>query len=159
MTLTRWNPRREMMRLRNELDRLFDETMELPRWASVEPIGGPALDVVEKDDAFVVKASLPGIKPDDLDISISDNALTIRGEAKDEETTADGQYHLRERQYGAFARTVSLPTAVDVESVEATYKDGLLTLTALKTEDVKRKRITVKSADSRKMLESEVAEK
>lgn len=158
MTLTRWNPRREMMRLRNEFDRFFDDTLDYPRWAGIESFAGPALDVSENDDAYIVKASLPGIKPEDLDISITDNILTIKGETKEEETISEGKYHLRERRFGAFSRTVALPTTVDAESVDATYEDGILTLTALKTEDVKRKRITVKSVDSTKMLEGEVAE-
>lgn len=152
MTLIRWNPRRDMMRLRNEFDRLFDETMEFPRFRWSEQLESPAVDVVEKEDAFVVKASLPGIKADDLDISIKDNILIIKGEVSEEETVSEERYHLRERRFGSFSRTIALPTSVDIESVEANYEDGVLTLTAPKTEDVKVKHIEVKSA---KMLESE----
>lgn len=157
MTLARWNPMKDMMRLRNEFDRLFDETMDLPSWRWSESLGGPAVDVAESDDAYIVKASLPGIKPDDLDISITDNILSIKGEVKAEKTISEEQYHLRERRYGAFARTITLPTSVEADSVEAEYKDGVLTLTAPKTEDVKRKRIAVKSVESTKMLADEAA--
>ena len=159
MTLVRWNPMRDMMRLRDEFDRLFDESMDFPAWRWSEPVDGPAVDVAESDEAYIVKASLPGIKPEDLDISITDNILSIKGEVKAEETIAEGHYHMRERRYGAFTRTITLPASVDVESVEATYEDGVLTLNAPKTEDVKRKRIPVKSTDTVKMLESEVAGK
>lgn len=158
MKITRWNPRHDMMRLRNEFDRLFEETMGSTSWRWVEPLGGPALDIAEQDDVFVIKASLPGMKPEELDISIRDNILTIKGELKEEKTISEEQYHLRERRYGAFSRTVSLPATVDVEAVEATYSDGVLTLTAPKTEDVKRKRIAVKTGDSTELLESEVAQ-
>jgi HSP20 family protein len=153
MTLSRWNPMRDMMRLRNEFDRLYDDTIDFPSWRWPEPAEGPAVDVVESDDAYIVKASLPGIKPDDLDVSITDNVLTIKGEVKNEETISEEQYHLRERRYGAFTRMITLPTSVDVDSVEATYEDGILTLNAPKTEDVKRKRITVTPVESTKMLE------
>ncbi|GMQ78584.1 MAG: hypothetical protein BMS9Abin02_1103 [Anaerolineae bacterium] len=159
MTLIKWNPMREMMQLRNEFDRLFDEAMDFPTWRRSEPNGGLAVDVAEKDDAYIVKASLPGIKPDDLDISITDNILTIKGEVKDEETISEKHYRLRERHYGAFTRTITLPTTVDVDAVEATYEDGVLTLNAPKTEDVKIKHITVMPVEKTKVLEGEVTKK
>ena len=159
MTLIRWNPMREMMQLRDEFDRLLDEAMEFPRWRRSEPNGSLAVDVAEKDDAYIVKASLPGIKPDDLDISITDNILTIKGEVKDEETISEKQYRFRERRYCAFTRTITLPTTVDVEAVEATYEDGVLTLNAPKTKDVKIKHITVMPVEKTRVLEGEVTEK
>ena len=157
MSLVRWSPMREMMRLRNDFDRLFEETMDLPGWQWSESLGAPAVDVAEKEDAIVVKASLPGIKPEELDVSIKDNVLTIKGEVKDEKTISEGEYHMRERRYGAFNRTVTLPSAVDVESVEANYEDGVLTLTAPKTDDAKIRRITVSSVEPDKMIEGETA--
>lgn len=156
MTITRWNPMREMLRLRNEFDRFFEDSFDLPGWRWSESIEGPAVDIAETDEAYIVKASLPGIKPDDLDISIIGNSLSIRGQVNGEETISEENYHLRERHYGAFARTVTLPASVDVESVEAAYEDGVLTLSAPKTEDVKRKRITVKSQEPAKALASEI---
>jgi HSP20 family protein len=156
MTITRWNPMREMLRLRNEFDRFFEDSFDLPGWRSSESFVGPAVDIAETDDAYIVKASIPGIKPDDLDIAITGNSLTIKGQVNGEETIAKENYHLRERHYGAFARTVTLPASVDVESVEAAYEDGVLTLSAPKTEDVKRKRITIKSQEPAKALASKV---
>lgn len=155
MTMIRWNPMRDMMRLRNEFDRLFEDSFDFQRWRGMEPFGSPAVDVAETDDQYVIKASLPGIKPEDLDISVTGNALTIKGQIDGEETISEEQYHLRERHYGAFARTITLPATVDAESVAANYEDGVLTLTAPKTEDVRRKHITVTSGQPAKLLEGE----
>lgn len=159
MTLTRWNPGRDMLRLRDEFDRLFDETFNFTRRGLLEPNGGPALDVAEQDDAYVVKASLPGIKPEELDVSITDNILTIKGEMKREDTISEEQYVLRERRYGAFTRSINLPTSVDVDAVEANYADGVLTLNVPKSEDTRRKQIAVRSVESTKMLEGESGDK
>ena len=115
--------------------------------------------MAEQDDAYVVKASLPGIKVEDLDISVTGNTLTIKGQVEDEKTISEEQYHLRERRYGSFARTITLPASVDAESVEATYEDGVLTLTAPKTEEDKRKRITVTPVNSSKLLDSKAKKK
>lgn len=154
MAIMRWNPMREMMRLRNEFDRFFEDSLEFPGWRWSDSFGGPAVDVAETDDKYIVKASLPGINPDDLDISITDNTLSIKGEVKEEKNISEERYHLRERRYGSFTRSITLPASVDIDSIEATYKDGVLTLSAPKTEEVKRKRITVRSSNP-KMLKGE----
>jgi HSP20 family protein len=146
------------MRLRDEFDRLFEESFDFPGWRRMEPFSGPAVDVAETNDHYVVKASLPGIKADDLDISVTGNTLTIKGQVEDEKTISEEQYHLRERRYGSFARAITLPASVNAESIKATYQDGVLTLTAPKSEDDKRKRITVTPVESTRMLESEAKE-
>lgn len=147
MSLTRWNPRRDMMSLRNEMNRLFEQAFEggsLGPWQS-STNWGLALDVAENDDAFVVTASVPGMKPDDLDITITNNVLTIKGEYKSDETIEEEQYHLRERRYGSFGRSISLPVTVDADAVDAQYEDGVLTLTVPKMEEAKPRRIAVKT--------------
>jgi HSP20 family protein len=154
MAIVRWNPMRDMVRLRSEFDRLFDETMELPAWRWTQPAGQLAIDVAEEEGAYIVKASVPGIKVDDLDVTIHDNVLTIKGEVKEEQDINEEKYHLRERRWGSFARSITLPTAVDVEAVEATYEDGVLTLNVPKTEAYKAKRITIKGAET-KVIEAE----
>lgn len=159
MTMIRWRPTRDIMRLRDEFDRLFEESFDFPRWRRMEPFGGPAVDVAESDDRYIVKASLPGMKADDLDISVTGNTLTIKGQVKDEKSISEEQYHLRERRFGSFSRTITLPASVDVESVTATYEDGVLTLSAPKVEDSQRKRITVTPAGSTKMLEGKAKKK
>lgn len=144
--LIRWNPMREMMSLRDEMDRLIDQTFSggsLGPWQS-STNWGLALDVAENDDAFIVTASIPGMKPDDLDITITDNVLTIKGEYKADETIEEDQYHIRERRYGSFGRSTTLPVAVNADEVDANYENGVLTLTVPKAEEVKPRRITVK---------------
>ncbi len=105
-----------------------------------------ALDVAETEDKFIVKASLPGINPDDLDITFTDNVLTIKGEIKEEQDIEEGKYHLRERRYGMFQRSIALPVPVDANKIEAVYKDGVLTLFIPKVEEIKPKKISVKAS-------------
>jgi HSP20 family protein len=156
MAIVRWNPTRDMMRLRSEFDRLFDESLELPAWRWSQPTAQLAIDVAEDDGAYIVKASVPGIKADDLDVSIIDNVLTIKGEIKEEKDVDEEKYHLRERRWGSFSRSITLPTAVDVDAVDASYEDGVLTLNVPKTEESKVKRIPIKGAET-KVIEAESA--
>ncbi len=139
---------REMNAWRSAMDRLFNEMLSEfgePRVSYDQAAWALALDVAEKDDAFIVKASLPGINPDDLEITLTDNVLTIKGEIKEDKDFEEGQWHLRERRYGAFQRSITLPTPVDSNKIDATYKDGVITLHVPKVEEVKPKRITVKA--------------
>jgi HSP20 family protein len=137
---------REMMSLRDEMDRLIEQTFSggsLGPWQSATS-WGLALDVAENEDAFIVTASVPGQKPDDLDITITDNVLTIKGEYKVDETIDEEQYHIRERRFGSFGRSITLPVAVNADEVDADYENGVLTLTVPKAEEVKPRRIEVK---------------
>jgi len=145
-TLMRWNPFQEMMNWRSEVDRLFEESFGLPqtRWQGATN-WGLALDVRENQDAFIVTAAVPGVNPDDLDITLTDNVLTIKGEVKADEVSENEQYHLHERRYGSFSRSLSLPVPVVAEEIEASYENGILTLTIPKAEEVKPKRIAVKA--------------
>ena len=144
--LIRWNPVREMMTLRNDFDRLFENFMDLPQFQENRDLNwGLALDVTENENNFTIKASVPGINPDDIDITLSDNVLTIKGEFKEEHNVEEEKYHLRERRYGSFGRSVTLPVMVNAEAVEANYSDGVLTLTVPKAEEVKPKRISIKA--------------
>lgn len=157
-TLVRWNPIREMMALRNEMDRLFNTALDSPalRWEEATTWGLP-LDVAENDDAYIVKASVPGINPDNLDITLSDNVLTIKGEFEEDKEIEEEQYQIRERHVGSFARSVTLPVAVVADKVEAAYDDGVLTLTVPKAEEVKPRRIEIKAAKSgQKTIEGKV---
>jgi HSP20 family protein len=152
MTLVRrWDPFREMAELRATMDRLLNESRNMPV-ASEDTIWMLPLDVSETEDAFIVKASIPGVNPDDIDISLTDNVLTIKAEIKEEKEIEDAKYHLRERRYGAFSRAITLPTAVDADKVEAVYENGVLTLTIPKAEAVKPRKIAVQS---HKMIEGE----
>lgn len=149
--LTRWDPFREMMTMRDITDRMLDKFFDEPVSEYRSPNWGLALDVAENEDEFIVKASVPGINPDDLDITVTKNTLTIKGEMRHEEETEEERYHLRERRYGRFARSITLPTSVDSDRIEANYVNGVLSLHLPKTEEMKPKRIEVRSGE--KMLE------
>ena len=153
--LTRRDPFRDLLSLRSAMDRMFDDTFRGSQWDWPQAMGGVdlALDVSEKEDEFVVKASVPGINPDDLDISFSDRTLTIKGEVREETEDKDEQYHLRERRYGSFSRTITLPTAVQADAIDANYDRGILTLRLPKAEEVRPKRIPVKAHQS-KMIDA-----
>jgi HSP20 family protein len=156
--IIRRDPLREMMTLRSAMDRLFDsafldETGELPTFVDALP-----LDVAETEGEYVVKASTPGIKPEDMEITYSGKTLTIKGEYKAEEEKDDMHYHLRERRYGAFARSLALPAAVKSDAIEAKYESGVLTLKLPKSEEVKPKKIAVRVAEAPSMLDGKVKE-
>jgi HSP20 family protein len=153
--IVRWSPMREMMSLRDEIDRVFDESFDmLPsvRWHKGSG-WGLALDVTEDDDNFVVKASVPGINPDDLEITLTDNVLTIKGERKEEKEVDEDRYHLRERRFGTFSRSITLPVKVNEDGIEATCENGVLTLNVPKAEEIKPRRITIGVKGGRKTLE------
>jgi HSP20 family protein len=154
-TLTRWEPFRELADMRRNMDRVMERFIEEPLFASgptwTQRNGGAwslALDVSEDADNYVVKASVPGINPDEIEITLTDNVLTIKGESKEETESKETNWHLRERRYGSFVRSVALPAPVDADKVEATNEHGVLTLRLPKAEAVKPKKITVKNTFS-----------
>jgi HSP20 family protein len=142
--LIRWEPMREAMTLREAMDRLFDDAFTRP----VE-FGGtwqiPAIDLYQTDDEIVVKAALPGMKADEVQISITDNVLTLKGEVKEKTEKKEKAYHLREQRYGAFERSVALPSDVIADKAQAEFEDGVLTISLPKAEEVRPKMITVKA--------------
>ncbi len=141
--LTRWDPFREMEIMSNLLDRVWEnQQLTRPRLVSSDT-WGLALDVVENDEAFLVKASVPGVQPEDIEITFNDKTLTIRGEVKAEESVDETRYHLRERRFGKFARSITLPTRVNADQIEANYTAGVLMLTLPKSDEVKARRIEV----------------
>jgi len=144
--LTRWDPFREMMNLRSQMDRMLSDwpgassNMEDGESGSWQRL---PLDVSESDDAYIVCASIPGISPEEMEISVQNNVLTIRGETKSEQERQGERWHLRERRMGHFQRTISLPNNVDPNQVGAEYDNGVLTLTLPKSEAAKPRRINV----------------
>jgi len=151
--LTRFDPFREMNQLRRAMDRVFDDTLERRYTDFDQNISALALDVLENEDAYLVKAAIPGIDPDDLDITYNNDTLTIQGEMKHEEEKEGERYHLQERFYGKFYRQVRLPSAVNANAIQANYEHGVLTLTLPKSEEVKPKKISVLKS---KMLEGKI---
>jgi HSP20 family protein len=146
-TLTRWEPMREMQTMRSLMDRFFDEPFfNAPQLWSQRPEGFPLpLDVLEEEGQYVVKASLPGIDPEQVEITLTDNVLTIKGETKRESENEKNNYHIRERHFGNFMRQISLPVSVEADQVDANYENGVLTLHLPKAEAVKPKKISVKT--------------
>lgn len=147
-SLTRWNPFQEMMTLTNQFDRLFENafTVNQPWFASPQRIWGLDLDLRETDEAYVVKASVPGFDPQQIDVTLDRNVLTLKARLDEEELDEDEIYHLRERRYGQFSRSITLPGDVVPEEIEANVSLGVLTVHIPKHEASKPKRIPVQGA-------------
>lgn len=156
--LTRWDPFRELMSIRSTMDRLFDSVLSGTTTTWQPTVWDLALDVAENEDEYVVKASLPGINPDDLEITFSHNTLTIKGEVKEDKELKEAHYHLRERRYGSFARSVTLPAGIDADKIEASYEAGVLKLRLPKAEEVRPKKIAIKSGEKPKVIEARASE-
>lgn len=145
--IVRWEPFRELISLREAMDRLFEESFVHPRTGWLAPFGAEtlAVDMYQTNDAVVVKAAIPGVKPEDIDINVTGDVLTIKGETKTEEEVKEENYFRRERRYGAFSRSLSIPVPVVAEKATAEFENGVLTLTLPKAEEVKPKAIKVKA--------------
>lgn len=143
--LTRWEPVREMMTLREAMDRLFDDAFTRPLSARDGGWSTPAIDMYQTDNDVVVKAALPGFKAEDVQINVTGDVLTIRSEMKHEDEQNDKAWHIREHRWGSFERSISLPTDVVSEKAQADFDNGILTVTLPKAEEVKPKTITVKA--------------
>ena len=143
--LTRWEPVREMMTLREAMDRLFDDAFTRPLSLRDGGWSTPAVDMYQTDNDVVIKAALPGFQADDVQINVTGDLLTIRGELKHEEEQNEKSWHIREQRWGSFERSVPLPTAVVSDKAQADFANGILTITLPKAEEVKPKTITVKA--------------
>ncbi len=144
--LIRWEPAREMMTLREAMDRLFDDAFTRPLsirdgWS----MANPAIDMYQTENDVVVKASIPGMKAEDVQINITGDILTLKGEVKQEEERKDKAWHIREQRFGSFERSVALPTSVKTDKAEASFENGILTITLPKADEVKPKTINIKA--------------
>jgi HSP20 family protein len=142
--LIRWEPAREMMTLREAMDRLFDDAFTRPL-SLRENWSAPAIDMYQTDDEIVVKAALPGIKPDEVQIDVTGEVLTIKGETKQQEEKKEKAWHIREQRWGVFERSVVLPTDVVSDKAKAEFENGILTIILPKAEEVKPKVISIKA--------------
>lgn len=146
MTLRHWEPIRELEEMHRTMDRLFDsfQPFRFPMLGDETSAGRwLPLDVYEEGDTLVVKADVPGMKPEDVKVEVTGNMLTIRGEFKDErEDRAEGHY-IRERRYGSFHRSIGLPEGLSTDKVEASFENGVLTVHIPKSEAAKTKTVTV----------------
>ena len=143
---TELTPFKEFERMRRDMDRLWDSFLEGAPRKRGEERGEwlPSLDVSETKNELVVKAEIPGMDAKDIDISLSDGVLTIKGEKKQEKEEKEADYHLVERSYGAFVRSVRLPKEVQGDKISASYKDGILKIALPKSEEAKKKEIKIK---------------
>jgi HSP20 family protein len=145
MSVSRWEPMNDLMTLRQAMDRLFEDSFVRPgRSLDRSPVTPLPVDVYATPEAVVVRASVPGINPDDVEITIEGSRVTIRGETQPQKE--EGDYLLQEQRYGPFARTLDLALPVQADKAEASFKNGLLTLTIPKAEEIKPKTIKVKHA-------------
>jgi HSP20 family protein len=145
--LTRWQPMREMVTLRDAMDRLFDDAFTRP-WSLTDAgrLGmAPSVDMFETENDVVIKASLPGMKAEDVEINVTGEMLTLKGESKEKSEVKEKAYHVREQRWGSFERSLALPTTVLPDKAKAEFEDGILTITLPKAEEVKPKTITVKA--------------
>jgi HSP20 family protein len=149
-----WRPFSELARMERDMERMFEDFWTRPwfglgwprRFRALEEVAprAPAIEIYEEKDDVVVKAELPGMKREDLELNISDNLLTIKGEKKKEEEVKEKGYYYSERSYGSFTRTVEIPKDVQTDKVRASFKDGVLEIRIPKTEEAKRKEVKIK---------------
>jgi HSP20 family protein len=155
--ITRWDPFREMVEMRDAMDRLFDRGFNRPwrllTWETGD--GFFPVDLYETDDDVVVKASLPGVQPDDVEISVTGDTLTIKAETKEEHEEKKTNFYRQERRYGAFQRALALPVRVDADNAKASFENGVLHLRLPKVPEVKPKSIKIQG--NTKVIEGETS--
>lgn len=142
-----WSPFDQLNRLRDEIDQVFQSSFG--NWGAHTGFlegWSPAVDLFEDKDKFTVKAELPGMKKEEIDVSLHGDSLSLSGERKQEREHKEGESYRSERYFGRFQRSIQLPQAVDGTKIEASYRDGVLTVTLPKTEEAKRKQIEIKAS-------------
>lgn len=160
MALVRWEPVREISSIQNEVNRLFNAFFDTPVTAAEGPGRRwiPAMDLVEHDDRFVLRADLPGLGEDDVRVEVEDRVLTVAGERKAEHERTQGGYHRVERAYGTFSRSLTLPEGVDAEAIEASFERGVLEVRIPKPAERKPRRVAISVGGAAPAIEGEAAE-
>ena len=155
MTIVRWEPLRELNSLQSEMNRLFNTVFDTPSGTSGNVLRRwmPAMDLVESGDHFVLRADLPGMSEDDVNIEFEDGTLTVSGERKAEHESKNEGYYRVERAFGAFSRSLTLPQGIDPEAVTANFENGVLEIRVPKPEERKPRRIEIGS-DAPKTIEA-----
>lgn len=150
MSIIKYDPFREIRNLQEEMNRLFASTFT--RNTETDLMSGawtPSVDIFENQNEIVLEAELAGLKPEDVEISIENNVLTIRGERKFEKKEEGDNFHRVERSYGSFTRSFTLPPTVETENVTAEFENGVLRLALAKREEAKPRRIEIKAVDAK----------
>jgi HSP20 family protein len=145
MAITRWDPFRDLMSIQNEMNRLFGRTYGSDVGETTRGAWTPALDVFETQDKFVITMELPGVSPDDVDISVEDSTLVVRGERRFYNEQNEESFLGIERRFGEFTRSLTLPSTADAESIQASFDQGVLTIEVPKREEAKPRKITIKA--------------
>jgi len=150
-TIARWDPFRDIASFRDQMNRLLEDNFTRGRSAESDlTVWAPAVDIFETENELVLKADLPDVSEKDLDIRVENNMLTLRGERKFEQTASEDNYLRVERAYGTFSRSFSLPNTVNAESIQAEYRNGVLTVRMPKREESKPRQIKVSLASNGK---------
>lgn len=146
--MVRWSPFRELADLQNEMNRAFDSYSRRSGTPATETsaMWAPAVDVYEDEGSFIIHTELPGVSKDDVELHLESRTLTIRGERKLTKGYAAENYHQRERLYGRFARSFTLPSTIEQDKITANFKDGVLEVVLPKAEEVKPKLIPVQGS-------------
>jgi HSP20 family protein len=142
--ITPWRPLRELSNLRREMEDLWGDLVGEREFLPMRGEWMPALDVSETKDSLIVKAEVPGMEPKDIDISLSGDLLTIKGEKKQNTEEMKESFHRIETRYGAFSRTIRVPVSVNSDKIEASYDKGVLKVVLPKKEEIKAKQIEIK---------------
>ena len=145
MQLVRWDPYQELAAFSDRLNRTIHNSYP-PRTEDSFGAWAPPVDIFERQDHLVIRAEVPGVQKEDMDVRIENGVLTLHGERKQDPEVREENAHRTERTYGSFARSFSLPTTVDASKVSATYKDGVLEVTVPKAEAAKPKMIEIRAA-------------
>jgi HSP20 family protein len=146
MALVRWEPSEGLASLRREMDRLFEGFFERgPRGLGNLSAWEPAVEVADTKDSVIIKAQMPGIPKDNIQVHVTDDSITLKGEMKEEEKTEEKNYSRREFRYGAFSRTIALPATVQADKATAQLKEGILEITIPKNEKAKVKEIPIQT--------------
>lgn len=153
MAIIRWDPFREMTQAQSQFSKLVDQV-----WGGRQESWLPAIDVFDTKVAVVLKAELAGMNPDDIQIEVEDNVLTVKGERRFEEEVDEERYYRVERRFGSFQRSLALPQGVKVADISASYEDGILTISVPKVEEERPKRIEVKATKPVKTTKTVEAE-
>jgi HSP20 family protein len=143
MALVKWEPSEGLTTLQREMNRLFESFFDGSLWRGGESMSVPAVEVADTKDTVVIKAQVPGVNKEQIQVTVSEGALTIKGETREEEKKEEKNYIHREFRYGAFSRTVPLPAGVQGEKATAQLKDGVLEITIPKNEQARVKEIPV----------------
>jgi HSP20 family protein len=157
MAIVRWEPLRELSTLQNEVNRLFNTAFDAPAGGNGQTLRRwmPAMDLVETDDHFVLRADLPGLSEEDVAIEIEERVLTVSGERKAEHETTKEGYHRVERAFGKFSRSLTLPEGVDAEAVTARFEKGVLEISIPKPEEKKPRKVSIGVGSSPKTIDAE----